>query len=60
MTQAQQVVAMLSGLPISLFRGETNVGTNTQSGSGKEKNSEWGAGLSVQDLATAKSAGFIR
>ena len=59
-TQAQQVVAMLSGLPISLFRGETNVGTNTQSGSGKEKNSEWGAGLSVQDLATAKSAGFIR
>lgn len=44
-THAQQVVAMLSGLPINLFRGETTVGTKTDVAKGKEKNVEAGASV---------------
>ena len=49
-TQAQQVVAMLSGLPISLFRGEDTSGTQTQTASGKEKNTDWGASVDFSKL----------
>lgn len=59
-THAQQVVAMLSGLPISLFRGEESTGTKTENSSGKEKNTSWDVGVSVGDIATAKAAGLFK
>lgn len=37
-TSAQQVVAMLSGLPISLFTGEQKTGTESGSSTGKKTN----------------------
>jgi hypothetical protein len=50
-TNAQQIVAMLSGLPISLFTGQTQSGTQTgtQSGSstGKSSGFNWGASVSA-------------
>ncbi len=36
-TNAQQIVAMLSGLPISLFTGQTEQGTSAESGTSKTK-----------------------
>jgi hypothetical protein len=57
-TQAQQVVAMLSGLPISLFRGEESTGTKTETGSGTEKNKDWGFSFSPEEiLKTTIAAG---
>lgn len=42
-THAQQIVAMLNGLPISLFTGEQKTGTETSSGTSTRKGTDWGA-----------------
>jgi hypothetical protein len=54
-TNAQQIVAMLSGLPISLFTGQTQSGTQTgtQSGSSTGKSSGFNWGASFGDDAGA-------
>ena len=36
-TSTQQIVAMLSGLPISLFTGQTEQGTSAETGTSKTK-----------------------
>lgn len=52
-TSAQQIVAMLSGLPIGLFTGQEEQGTSTgasttnESGTSKKTATEWGAGISA-------------
>lgn len=42
-TSAQQVVAMLSGLPLGLFAGENQQGTKTETATKKTKGFDLGA-----------------
>ena len=47
-TNTQQIVAMLSGLPISLFTGQTEQGTSTEAGTSKTKGVTVSAGGSYK------------
>ncbi|MEO8113741.1 MAG: hypothetical protein ABI655_05140 [Phenylobacterium sp.] len=49
-TSTQQIVAMLSGLPISLFTGEQKSGTESGSSTGKTSGLEWGASASFTKI----------
>lgn len=49
-THAQQIVAMLSGLPINLFVGEQKSGTESSVGTSKTKSSDWGLSISPSDI----------
>lgn len=49
LANAQQLVAMLNGLPIELFTGEQTSGTTSTVGSEKTKSSNWSAGLQAAD-----------
>lgn len=46
-TSAQQVVALLNGLPISLFTGQQQTGSQTGTSNSTTKGSEWGLGASI-------------
>jgi hypothetical protein len=48
-THAQQVVAMLSGLPINLFTGQQEDGTQSGTSTSKTKESNWGVGAAITD-----------
>lgn len=52
-TSAQQVVAMLSGLPISLFTGQQEQGTQSSSSTGTTKGSDWGFSFDASDAVKA-------
>jgi len=45
-TNNQQIVAMLQGLPLGLFAGQTQAGTNTETGTSKTKGFSVGASFS--------------
>jgi hypothetical protein len=48
-TNTQQIVAMLSGLPIQLFTGEQKTGTESTVGTSKTKGTDWGIGLNLEE-----------
>ena len=56
-TSTQQIVAMLSGLPIDLFTGEQKTATESSVGTGKTKNSDWGFSVSPKDLLDLQALG---
>jgi hypothetical protein len=52
-TTAQQIVAMLNGLPISLFTGQQQSGTQSGNSSGTSKGSSWELGANASFIPGA-------
>ena len=48
-TNAQQIVAMLSGIPMNLFTGQQTNSTESGASTSKTKNSNWSVGGSITD-----------